>query len=205
MRSVLRVAHYVAPLPQATDRSVAERESESEAELNRLNSQLAETLARHKQTKIQLKKVLQSNSDGSSAASDDLIPALRAQVEELEKRLEAASNEVEQLRKQGVCEEKRAVSQDAFHELEQKLLQQQVESSRERAEMSRQRAELEQLKSELEEKLRTVKKTGNGDARLQAMRQHLREIHEAEKVQMEEKRQRSLGGRISRLLGSSNG
>lgn len=185
------------------EQRVAEREAESEAELGRVKDQLDETTARHKQTQIHLKKVLQSKSVASGEAAEDLILSFREQVEELEKRLEASTTEIDQLRRQAQSDEKETASRDAMHEMEQKLLQQQVETARERAEMSRQRAELEQLKSELEEKLRTAKNTGNGDTRLQAMRQHLREIHEEEKIEREEQRQRSLGGRISRLLGSS--
>lgn len=185
------------------EQRVAERESESEAELSRLRSQLDETTARHKRTQVQLKKVLQSKNVASGEATNDLIPTFRAQVEELENRLEAATKEIDQLRRQALCDEKETESRDELHEMEQKLLQQEVETARERAEMSRQRAELEQLKGELGEKLSSAKDTGNGDARLRAMRQHLREIHEEEKTEREERRQRSLGGRISRLLGSS--
>ena len=40
----------------------------------------------------------------------------------------------------------------------------------------------------------------DADSRVMAMRQHLRDIHEEEKLEQEERKQRSLGGRISRLL-----
>ena len=55
--------------------------------------------------------------------------------------------------------------------------------------MSRQRAELERLRGELEDKLNSAKEIGHADSRVQAIRQHLREIHEEEKLEQEEKRQ----------------
>lgn len=186
------------------EQRVAERESESEAELGRVKNRLVETVARHKQTQVQLKKVLQFQGGAPGNNSSDLISKFREQIEDLEKNLEASRQENDQFLRQGSGSDQEAEAQEAFRQMEQKLLQQQVETSRERAEMSRQRAELERLKGELESKLRTEKNTGNGDAQLREMRQHLREIHEEEKLEREEKRQRSLGGRISRLLGSSS-
>ncbi len=185
------------------EQRVAERESESDAELIRVKNRLEEVTARHKQTQVQLKKVLQSKTASGGGDSIDLIHKFREQVEELEHRLEASTTEIDQLRRQAVGGPDAGQAHEELKEMEQRLLQQQVDTARERAEMSRQRAELELLKGELEEKLRSTKNTGNGDARLSAMRQHLREIHEEEKIEREAKRQRSLGGRISRLLGAT--
>ena len=185
---------------------VRQRESESEAELARLQALLSEVTFRHKQTQHQLRQVLQSKDSTGTAndASNELVLKLREQVEELEQRLEESSQENSTLQQRVSEADKQGGGEIEIRALEQKLLQQEVESSRERAEMARQRAELEALRGELEDKLRSAKNTGNGDARLQAMREHLREIHAEEKSVQEQKRQRSLSGRISRLLNSVN-
>jgi len=186
------------------EQRVAERESESEAELSLVRSQLEESKSRHKQTQIQLKKIVQSRQIASGEDSKDLIPKFSEQVEDLETRLENATREINQLRQQVKSNQKEVQSSEALREMEQQLVQQQVDTARERADMSRQRAELESIKGELEEKLRTAKNLGGADDRVRAMRQHLREIHEEEKTKRDEKRQRSLGGRISRLLGATD-
>lgn len=179
---------------------VSQRESESEAEMNRILEQLKNSQVQRQQVELQLKQVIQSQGNNLSDASKEIIQKSRIQIQELQQKLEQANQENEQLQRTSPSAEGEANAKEELLQMEQKLMAVQVEASRERAEMARQRAELESLKDELEQKLSSVKVTGGADSRVQAMRQHLRDIHEEEKIALEEKRQNSLSGRISRLL-----
>ncbi len=148
----------------------------------------------------QLKQVLQSKGNNLAEASKAILQKSRDQIQDLQQQLEQANEENERLRQQALNSEGEVKAHAELQQMEQKLLAAQVESSRERAEMARQRAELESLKDELAQKLNSAKNVDNADTRVRAMRQHLRDIHEEEKNALEEKRQRSLGGRISSLL-----
>ena len=170
--------------------------------MSRLASRLDETKAQYNRVRSQLKQALQSAGNPTSGSSDKLMQQFREQVEDLERQLDASKQENEQLRNQTLSNENESDAREELKQTEQKLVQLQVETSRERAEMSRQRAELERLKDELGEKVRTAKKAGNADIRVQAIRQHLREIHEEEKSERAVQKNNGLGGRISRLLGS---
>lgn len=182
------------------EQRVSQREAESEAELNRVLSQLEEAQAQRQHVEMHFKKMLQSNDSNVTEASKEVIQRSRAQIEELQKKLAEANQQVEQLGEKASHEDVEVKAKEELLEMEQKLMKMQVETSQERAEMARQRADLENLKDELESKLAAAKNGDNADSRFQAMRQHLRDIHEEEKQAQEEKRQKSLSGRISRLL-----
>ena len=181
------------------EQRVEQKEAESAAEMGRLESRLSDTREQLKVAHTQLKSALQSTTGSTNSHADELALELRQQIEQLQEQLESARIENERL-----CKASPVNTGDDVHEellrTKEELLQAKVDSSREQAELSRQRVELEQLKGELDEKLKNAKKLGNGDTRLKAMRQHLREIHEEEKIEREERRQKSLSGRISRLL-----
>lgn len=182
------------------EQRLSQRESEAAAEMARLVSQLKQARTLHRQADAQLKKALLCRTGESHDGSNDLVQKLREQVEELQQQLESANTEIDRLRTEASAVPTESQSSEQLREMEQKLLQSQVESSRERAEISRQRAELQRLRDELEEKLATTRKMGKADMRVEAMRQHLREIHQEEKLALETKKQSSLSGRITRLL-----
>lgn len=182
------------------EQRVSQREAESEAEMERVLNRLLEAKAQNQHLETQLKQVLQTKGNNLAEGSKELIQKSRNQIHDLQKRLEAANEENENLRRQSLCDESEVKAKEELQQMEQKLLEVQVETSRERAEMARKRAELENLKDELEQKLSSAKVADNADSRVKAMRQHLRDIHEEEKIEREEKRQRSLSGRISSLL-----
>ena len=85
-------------------------------------------------------------------------------------------------------------------ELKQKIMQLEMDASRERAAVARERAELAKLQSEMEQKCRTSNLDSDSEIRLKAMREHLRELHSEEEVEREQRRQQSLGGRIASLF-----
>jgi hypothetical protein len=182
------------------EQRVSQREAESDAEISRVMDRLKEAQTQYRHVEVQLKQVLQSKGTKLADASKELIQKSREQIHDLQQRLESANHENERLRRQVQCNEGEVKAREELLQMEQKLMEVEVKSSRERAELARQRAELENLKDELEHKLNSSKVVDNADSRVEAMRQHLRDIHEEEKIALEEKRQRSLSGRISRLL-----
>ena len=129
-----------------------------------------------------------------------MLKRLTEQNEELQKQLIAAQEENETLRAASVNVVRSASAQEELQQMEQKLMQVQVDASRENAEIFRQRAQLERLKDELQQKLNPPRELGEADTRIRVMRQHLKEIHEQEKIERDERKQRSLGGRIANLL-----
>ena len=182
-----------------------QRESESNAELERLTKRLQETRAQLKHSDQQFKKLIVSRkkSDASKAPSEetnDLVQECRVHIQELRSDLEKVNQENERLKSlPSMCDADIAAS-EMVRELQNKLAQVEVDSSRERAELARQHAELEKMRGELEEKLKPDNVIGDSDSKIKAMRQHLRAIHEEEKLERENKRQQSLGGRIANLL-----
>ncbi len=183
---------------------VEQHDAEKQAEIERLNSLLDESKGRLRQAHGQLKQMLAAQESESGAGVSDearrLIQQCREQIEQLQDELASVQAENEKLKARPAASPEDAQAREQLGELKQQLAELQVSSSRERAEMARKHAELERLRDELQEKLNSAREIGQGDSRIQAMREHLREIHEQEKQQREEDRQSSLGGRIARLL-----
>ncbi len=179
---------------------ITQREAETAAEMQRTLSRLKDADAKSERAVEQFRKLVQAQGKSGLDVSNELLPKLTEQIVELQKRLAAAEAETETLRTQSVNTARSPGAQDELQQMEQKLLQAQVDASREHAELARQRAQLERLKSELQHKLELPSEMGEADVRIRAMRQHLKEIHDQEKAEINERKQRSLGGRISNLL-----
>jgi hypothetical protein len=177
------------------EQRVTQREAESAAELSRLQMRLEELRARSKQEKAKLKEAWAAKNIATPDAKASIIQSFRDQIEELETRLEQAREESEKIR--GLRENTTQESSQEFKLLEQKHLQLEVSTARERAEMARQQEQLERLKNELQQSLNEGCNRDNADSKIRAMRQHLHEIHEQE---LSEKKRFSLSGRISNLL-----
>ena len=169
---------------------VANRDAESVAELNRVKSQLLDSQSRYRVTQSQLKKLTCTEGKFVTENTAELLSELQEQIENLQLQLTKSNEENEKLQN---------LPDDKMIEMEQQMLEMQVVTSRERAETARQRAELQRLKDGLEQKLANSG-TGEADMRIRAMREHLREIHDAEQIERQEQKQTGLGGRISRLL-----
>lgn len=186
---------------------VDSRGTEYQAEIERLEKRLVQTQEHSSAVEKQFKKLLQTR-DGNvgaefSSKSKELIEECRQQITDLRGQLATATAENDQLKSD--LEKFAGVDEGVdFHaqvkELQDKLIAQQVESSRERAEMARRHAEMERIRDELEERLSNAKTIGKSDSRIKAMREHLREIHAQEQIEKEEVRQSSLSGRIANLL-----
>jgi chromosome segregation ATPase len=183
------------------EQRVSAREAESAAEISRLQGRNKETQNQLRRAEAQIRKMAQPSSNDSSAQSfsNEAIQGLRQQNEEMSRQLQALNEENEALRKE-ISDNQSAGSSEEVRSLEQKLAQLELDASRERADLARQRAEIERAKDEIQQKL-VSGTVSDSDCRFAAMRQHLRELHEADELEREEKRQRSLSGRIARLLG----
>lgn len=184
---------------------VAQREAESQAEIGRANKRLEEAQAHVDRVDAQFQTLLQAqqNIETGSTPSEEaqsLINECRVQIEDLRTQVVSLTDENEKLRTRPMVSDDELAASEQLRDVQGKLAKLEVEVSCERAEMARKHAELERMRDELEEKLRSAQNIGKSDSRIQAMRQHLREIHEEEKLEREERKQRSLGGRIASLL-----
>lgn len=145
---------------------------------------LVTELKRSGQRNVELEEQIKNNatSEASTSDSSELVSTLQGAVESLKNELQSAREEIESLREQVKTAESN-VAPPTMDEAQQKLNELQLEVSRERADISRQRAELEQLKTVLQERIERIEnapEVSEGEARVQAMREHLKELHQKE-------------------------
>lgn len=179
---------------------VSQSEAEKDAEIDRLKNRLAANQKRTKNAEAQLKKVLSGAPGSTEGAAPGRVDALQQKVAQLERLLESTQQDKQSVESKLIelqGEQKNAIDVEA---LEQKLIQMELETSRERAELARERAGLELKLQQIESAGERQPKIDVSDYRFAAMRDHLREIHEEEKLVRIQKQQNSLSGRIARLL-----
>jgi hypothetical protein len=83
------------------------------------------------------------------------------------------------------------------------LREERIRMAQQRADLARQRTKLLELQSELEQRLARDKKSlDDGDTRLRAFRDHLREIHETEQ---RARKENSIVNRLARLWNRLDG
>jgi len=185
---------------------VEERQSRADSELHAMKQKLEQEW---QQRGEELEK--------DSSAPVEMLVTMKGQIELLLEKLTVSQGEVvslqEQLQQketrleevQAELEQSQAVSSESDDPERKTLAELQVELARERAEIARERAEVEGLKMEHENQMET-RETTEADNRIQAMRDHLREIHDKEKVekanQLDDPEQNSgsIASRISSLL-----
>ena len=181
---------------------LGQRQAEWDAETDKLKNQLSESEQRRQQAESQIQKLvdLRSGDSDKQAQSNQQIEHAKQKIVQLQRFVDAAKHEnaIAQQRIQEL-EELNANAGDA-KELEQKLMQLELDTSRQRAEIARERAELESRLDQVNHETPNTSKLDDSDFRFAAMREHLREIHEEEKIQEAERQKNSLSGRISRLL-----
>ena len=176
------------------ERLVSQREEESNVELEKQR----ELIERLKSERDHLEKQIQAVSrstdkaSASSSATEEMLSSLREQNEKLQAELSDSQSDAEALRRK--TEHNDGVDSEQFVEMQDKLRALEIELSQERASIARERVEITRLKDEMENRANAP--NDDSDCRMQAMRQHLRELHEQES---NERNRRSLGARISRL------
>ncbi len=125
---------------QEIENRVSQRESESEAQLERLQCKLDETRTQLEQSEDQVRRVLHTEPGDNGTCDDSRVVELQKQNADLESRWRNLSEESESLRDQ--LENSDAL-ENALAEttrLEQQMLQMEVDTSRERAELTREKS-----------------------------------------------------------------
>ena len=174
------------------EQRIGQRESEWQAETDALRERLDSTSQQRDQLQQQLHAVSKriGGTTGQDAVPDETLQKLQKQNAELQTALEQSHKQCVSLTRQV----------DRLQSEEPESVQ------AERAELAKQKAEVSRIRFELSKRLQDVDEApvrenqpdGEFTHKLQALRQHLREIHEEEKLEREQ-RGESLFGRISGL------
>ncbi len=181
------------------EQRLALREAEMEAEVDRLKSRNQELQAQLQLSDTQARSIVKTVAAPTALPqkAQEVVQGLRDRCEELARRAQAA--EADNGRLQDELKAQTAAAAESLQTMEKKLVEQELEFSRERAEIARGRAELERARDDLERDFHDGD-LNETDTKFAAMRQHLRELHEQESRAREERKQRSLSGRIASLL-----
>jgi pSer/pThr/pTyr-binding forkhead associated (FHA) protein len=180
---------------------VAQRDQEREAENQGLRRRLEEATDARSRLEKQLQNAISPDEPGG--APTELLQTLRDENGRLQRRIEEADiarlqleNKVRDMQRQDAPETP-AATVDAV------LREERIRMAQERATLARQRTKLLELQSELEQRLaKDEKSLDEGDTRLRAFRDHLREIHENEQ---RARKENSLVNRLARLWNRLDG
>ena len=179
---------------------VNQREEEAESEIQQLKKQLTEARSLQQKTNERLQGIIEHKTGEEDSDSSEIVNQLKEQVRSLQEQLKTAHGENQKLERQLEESSELDPSQEAERLSDQKMAEMQLEMSRERAEISRQRVELKKLKADLELRLEAPKEVNTADTRIQAMREHLKELHDQEQEEKSRNREAGLTGRIANLL-----
>lgn len=181
------------------EKRVGQREAESQAEI--------EGLARQLQIEKQDADVVQAQLESIATATEsaqkqsEAVAMLNKQIEDLRANLQEVNEKNRELLERPVLSDDEIDIHAQLLETQDELAQVRLQASKERADMARRHAELESMRDQLEMRLeQSPKNTKEGDTRVQAMREHLKEIHAQEQAEKAEQKSTSLGGRIADLL-----
>ncbi len=189
---------YLEGWVEEIEKLVTSKIAEANAELHLVQKRADDLKAERDLAVRQLRSRNLSGPAEPDTGNPNETNELRSQLAEMQNCLNRKDEEIEMLRKQPK-EFDKSDYESKLRSLEEKNRELEVETAREKAVISRQHAELLQVKNELEQELSKRKVLGEGDCRVQAMRQHLREIHQAEEETRKEQFDKSLAGRISKL------
>ena len=182
------------------EQRVLAREAETAAESKKLQSCLQEERVQRSHVETQLKNALELGGQENVAdqAARNIIEDLRRQNAELKKRLFESQRQLE-MRTEASQPASAATDPKEMLEMKQRIHALESELAGERAEIARKREQLTRFQQEMEQRLSEVKQTAENNCRVAAMKQHLRELHQEEKLERKERFERSLGGRIAML------
>lgn len=172
------------------ERRIGQREEEHAAELEALRARLEEANDEQDRLQRQLRQVAASGGGGGAAPKqyEETLEKLQQTNRELQEELGESQKQIRQLEQR--AEEQSELSESALREERAKLAKEQAELSRMRFEISSKIKDVEEMpKSENAQDRETA-------ARIQTLRQHLREIHEQEK---QEEREAPLTSRLKKL------
>ncbi len=178
---------------------VADREQQWRSSQERLEESLREATRRYERAEGNVRRVAESNVQELQRDLQNQIMELNDRNTKLNDELSAVKSEhaalAELISQTGMSRS----DIEALNVRQSEMRQHEIQLAQDRALVARQRAEIASLREELDKANSgpAVVSMDNPDQRIRQFRAHLREIHESE---LEEKRQRSLGGRISRLF-----
>ncbi|QDV47870.1 Chromosome partition protein Smc [Stieleria neptunia] len=174
------------------EQRIGERESEWQAEQDALRDRLNAASQERDQFQQQLHTAAKRYGQASvgDAAPDETLQKLQKQNAELQTALEESQKQCVSLNRQ--IERLQTEEPESLQELRAELAQEKASVSRMRFQLSKQLQEIDGDAATKEHPDREFA------YKLQTLRQHLREIHEEEKVEREQKGE-SLLGRISNL------
>jgi hypothetical protein len=171
------------------ERHINRQESLRDAEIKCLREELDETNAELSQCRCDLQQAL--SGDTIAKQFEDTIARLQTQNNQLAAERSEYRNRIAQLEQS--YSELSAQSEHAMRE-------ERIQLAHERADLSRMKCQLAQRIADTDERLSTVSKNEQeADLRTRALREHLREIHAAERTQVPQLEEDTLGLRVSRL------
>jgi chromosome segregation ATPase len=167
------------------------RESEWQAANEALRQQLDEVASQRDRAEQALNQG--ESGYGTSEASQESYAELRQQIAELKQKLQTTAQEKEALDQRVKAAEAHAPAAPRQEQVNAEVREERLQLARERAEMARARAELER------ERQNAKRVPDEIDQRVQALREHLREIHERDMQKQKEQPKESLTSRLVRL------
>ncbi len=176
---------------------ISDREQEFLAREEKLQTRLAEANQQKQEAATNLAKVVGGKGAEFQKQAQQQIAELTRRNTTLVTELEDSRQASQRLEK--LMDEAGTSSEELnrIAEREARIRQHEIDLSQERARVARQKAELTKLRDQLERTSQSQELTDeNPDVRTRAFRQHLQEIHEKEK---QERKERSLSARISRI------
>jgi len=181
------------------EKRIGQREAEAQAEIASLTRQVQ--MAKRNTNVIQTQFESMSAVSAGTKHEEDALAALNKQVEALRTNLQEANDQNRELVKRSVLSDDDIDFRTKMFEAQDELAKVRLEASKERAAMARRHAELESIRDELEMRVnKPVSNSSDGDARIRALREHLKDIHAEEKAAKAKEKSNSLGGRIANLL-----
>ncbi len=173
---------------------VSQRDAETKAEVERLKGRIAEQDAECENANKRLELALRIDSEGGASdnSQTELIDELQTQNKALQLQLDETNQSLE-LAQNASQELSDAIPKEEFNKLEFELNELRAESARDKSEMASLRLSISKMKVEVESE---VASRSDSSIRVEALKEHLRELHNDEEFQ---RRERSLSRRISRL------
>jgi len=173
---------------------IGEREAEWQAAQNALQTRIDALNADRQHFSDRLKEL--GNREGT-AASAKLIEDLRDEVETLRRKLELADQACATLRKKIDDAEFQNSIEARDKYIEQKIREERLEMAQEHAKIARERAEVARMKAQLQNKAAPEpQKMDEATCRVQAFREHLKDIHVRESKDRDTNK---LSSRLARL------
>ena len=165
---------------------IAQREEEHTAELDALKHRLDEATDQQHRLELKLKQAAQSGN--ATSHFDETLESLQASNRSLQ-------HELAKVRKERLAFEQRVEQLSTVNA--EALQEERANIAKERAQLARMRYEISQKLSEVEVLPKSTTAADQESAtRIQALRNHLREIHEQEKTEV---RDNTLSTRLARL------